>query len=215
MLLTDIKKASIFIYFIYFYGQKTFVINWGIQCLLQHISNLPLLWSFPQIQASENWTHSLTRLPLHYSTVGSRHFFISGVWKIPQKLFLVLFLPHILFGAILPFSIFCMYAPRVQLFIVLDCHSTLFQNLFSSIYLSLNAYASQKEKSEFKLKYIVWDFTIIPSGVQAAGMTFTCASQASFRKGKNAYDFQKGKLKRFILIVRIRDNVWINLQRRT
>ena len=85
----------------------------------------------------------------------------------------------------------------------------------SSIYLLLNAYASQKEKSVFKLEYILWYFTIIPSGVQAAGMPFTCASQGFISEKKNAFDFQKGKLKRFILIVRIRDNFWINLQRRS
>jgi hypothetical protein len=47
--------------------------------------------------------------------------------------------------------------------------------LFSSIYLLLNAYASEKEKSVFKLDYIGWYFIIIPSGVQAAGMPFTGA----------------------------------------
>jgi len=43
------KPVFLFILFI-FYGQKTFVIKLCIQCLLQHISNLPLLRSFPQIQ---------------------------------------------------------------------------------------------------------------------------------------------------------------------
>jgi hypothetical protein len=41
---------------------------------------LQLFWSFPQSQASENWTYSLTKL-LRYSTVGSRNFF-KGFRKI-------------------------------------------------------------------------------------------------------------------------------------
>jgi hypothetical protein len=43
---------------------------------------LQLFWTFPQIQASENWTHSITKLPLRYSTVWSGNFFIKGFRKI-------------------------------------------------------------------------------------------------------------------------------------